>query len=292
MKLLYIFIFTTILCHLGFGQQELQLSNDRFTNIQFNPAQAGIYLDDQTYASGLLSYRNQWVGFEGAPSTYSLAADYYLKDYNLGLGLSVFNEQIGIDSKMEAAGNYSYRIRLNEGFLNLGIRTSYSRFQSSFSKIRNIQTGDIYDQNNNQFNIFSVGAGLMYHSENLRLGFSIPTMTVIATSDNAQFKQRHIYFHTAFKLGDPGDDFRIEPTLLFKYQEAVPIQAKIGAILWINERMTPGLHYRWGDAFALSFGWLLDDRLQLGVAYDFTVSDIRLVSDNSFEIQLGYLFRE
>ncbi len=292
MKQIYILILTALATSLCHGQQELQLSNDRFTYLQFNPAQAGIFMEKDAYASSYLSYRNQWLGFEGAPKTFSLATDYLLDDYNVGIGLNLYNEEIGIDSKIEAAANYSYRIKLDEGFLNIGLRTAYSSFGAQFSTIRNVEAGDIYDQGNNRINLFSIGAGLMYHSENLRIGVSVPSIAVIATSDNAQFKQRHVYLHTAFKLGDPGDDLRVEPSFLFKYQEAVPIQAKVGAILWINERITPGLHYRWGDAFALSFGWLLDDRLQLGLAYDFTVSNIRLVSENSFELQIGYVFRE
>jgi len=272
-----------------YGQQELQLSNDRFTLLQFNPAHAGIYNND-AYASGYLSYRNQWLGFEGAPKTYSFISDYLIEDYNIGLGLSLFSDNLGFDSKLEVAGNYSYRVNLDEGHVNFGIRTAYSRFGSEFSKIRNVESGDIYDQNNNLISIFSVGAGFMYHSENLRIGFSVPSIAVLAITPNTRFKERHFYFHGAFKLGDPGDFLRIEPTLLFKYQEAVPIQAKIGAVAWINESISPAIHYRWDDAFVLSLGWLLDDRLQLGLAYDLTTSKVRLVSDNSIEIQLGYIF--
>lgn len=271
------------------AQQEFQMSNDRFTLLQFNPAHAGIYQQD-AYASGYLSYRNQWLGFEGAPKTYSLITDYLIEDYNVGLGLSFFSDQIGLDSKLEVAGNYSYRIDLEEGYLNMGLRTAFSRFGSEFNRVRNVEAGDVYDQGNASVSLFSVGAGVMYHSENLRIGFSVPSIAVVSTTNNNRFKERHIYVHTAFKLGDPGDFLRIEPSLLFKYQRAVPVQAKLGAIAWINESMSPGIHYRWDDALVLSFGWLLDERLQLGVAYDFTISDIRLVSDNSFEIQLGYIF--
>ena len=276
-------------CVTSQAQQELQLSNDRFTLLQFNPAHAGIYHDD-AYASGYLSYRNQWLGFEGSPKTYSFLTDYLIEDYNVGLGLSLFSDNIGLDSKLEVAGNYSYRIDLNEGFLNFGIRTAFSSFGSEYGKVRNVEAGDIYDQVDARISIFSVGAGLMYHSENLRIGFSVPSIAVFANTENSRFKERHIYFHTSAKLGDPGDFFRLEPTLLFKYQQAVPIQAKIGVIGWINESITPGIHYRWDDALVFSLGWLLDDRLQLGLAYDFTISRLRLVSDNSFEVQLGYRF--
>ena len=273
------------------AQQELQLSNDRFTLLQFNPAHAGI-LDDDAYASAYLSYRNQWLGFEGAPKTYSLITDYLLEDYNVGLGLSLFSDNIGLDSKLEVAGNYSYRVNLNEGFLNFGIRTAYSSFGSEFNAIRAVDAGDIYDQGNDQISIFSVGAGIMYHSENLRIGISVPSIAVLANTENSRFKERHIYFHSSAKLGDRGDFIRVEPTILFKYQRAVPIQAKIGAIAWINESISPAVHYRWDDALVFSLGWLLDERLQLGLAYDFTISELRLVSDNSFEIQLGYTFKD
>ena len=97
----YIYIGCCILLSINLiSQQELLFSNDRYNILSFNPAISGVF-DDDTYAKANISYRNQWQGFDGAPLTINGGLEYFLDDNNIGLGLTIFNDQIGIDSKFE-----------------------------------------------------------------------------------------------------------------------------------------------------------------------------------------------
>lgn len=275
------------------AQQELLFSNDRYNILSFNPGQAGVFDNDETYASAGLAYRNQWLGFKGAPVTMNGAIDYLLSDANIGLGLTIFNDQIGIDSRIEIAGNYSYQIKTRDGLFSGGIRTAYTTVSSDFTKVQNVTAGDIYDDVNEQFSIFSVGVGFVYQEENIILGLSVPNVAAFSTDPRfTNFKKQHLHANVSFKLGDYTDDLRIEPSLLFKYQPAVPIQAKIGVFAHLNNTITPGLHYRSDDAVAFSLGVNFDESYSIALAYDLTLSKIKNVSNNTLELYLGYKFLE
>jgi type IX secretion system PorP/SprF family membrane protein len=53
------------------AQQDPMVSQYMFNGLYLNPAYAGSH----DYWSSTLSYRSQWVGFDGAPETFIASAD-------------------------------------------------------------------------------------------------------------------------------------------------------------------------------------------------------------------------
>ena len=286
-----VLIFTLILDEVA-AQQELLFSNDRYNILSFNPSIAGAFEETETIALANISYRNQWLGYEGAPKTINGSFDFILKDANIGLGLTLFNDRIGADSKFEIAGNYAYQIKTRDGIIAGGIRTAFTQIYSDFNKIKNVDSGDIYDSSEERISIFSAGLGFMYMEEDIKFGVSIPNLATFSNSNrNNNFKVRHLYVNASFRLGDYTDDFRVEPSILFKVEKSVPLQAKIGVFAHINNSFVPGIHYRTDDAVALSLGTLLYGQFEMALAYDITLSQIRTVSNNTLELFLGYRFK-
>lgn len=289
------YIVISLLLFLGINltaQQELLFTNDRYNMLVFNPAITGVFDEQNTYARANLAYRNQWLGFEGAPTTVNAGAEYFLEESNVGLGMTLFNDKIGVDSKLEVSGNYSYHIKTRDGIISGGLRTAFTQIRSDFTKVQNVASGDLYDDQLESISVFSVGVGFMYIEEDLKVGVSIPNIAAFSSSSRfKEFKERHLYVNTSFKLGDYTDDFRFEPSILFKLQKAVPIQAKIGLFGYINNKFIPGIHYRTDDALAFSLGVRLQDQFDIAIAYDWTLSKIRKVSNNTLELFLGYRFQ-
>ena len=56
------------------------------------------------------------------------------------------------------------------------------------------------------------------------------------------------------------------------------------------ENFAVGGHYRSSDALALSAEFHVNKNIRLGMAYDFTLSEIRKHSDGSLEFLVGYRF--
>src|SRR5690606_19799535 len=83
-----------------------------------NPAYAG--LNNNLNAS--ISFRKQWAGFEGSPTTYNINGHTSLLDNRMGIGLMVVSDKIGINNNTEVHGTYAYRIDLDQKYLSFGLQ--------------------------------------------------------------------------------------------------------------------------------------------------------------------------
>jgi len=268
------------------GQQEIILTKYSFNELFFNPAFAGSTGENQ--GSITLQYRNQWFGVEGAPKTVLAAGEYSFFNNKLGLGLTIGQESIGINSNTEASLNTAYRIEVGEGFLSGGIRTGFSYINSDFTKLNIKDQGDVFNSDFEKLSMFSVGAGLFYHQDEMQIGFSLPN--IVSISNGTIKKTRHFYGHMELKIGDEYSSILWQPDLLIKYEKSVPLQLTLGVQAWLKRRFAPGIHYRVGESVALSFEVAIDNKFSLTTAYDFTANDLRDYSSGSIELMLTYKF--
>ena len=287
---LYIMVIYT---HLWVGclvaQQEMILTKYTYNSLLFNPAYAGSHGYGQ--GTAILQYRNQWIGLEGAPTTYLIAGEASVAKDKVGVGLSIGRERIGIDSRTDIAASYAYRTELGKGSLSAGIRTSFSQYRSDFSGIVNVEMNDpVYINPDARFGFFAVGAGLYYNAENAYIGISIPAATVISGSQGSSFSTRHLYMHAGMMLGNDYGTIQTEPSFLLAYQHAAPLQITLGLNLWYKQQFAIGGHFRSQDAFALSSEMFLQQQYRIAIAYDFTISDIQRFSDGTFEVMMAYHF--
>lgn len=92
------------------AQQNAQFSQYMFNGLYINPAYAGY--KEQLYAHSF--YRMQWVGFPGAPKTFTIGVDGTANNDKMGLGLILANDKIGSANSTSAMFNYAYKIQTGE----------------------------------------------------------------------------------------------------------------------------------------------------------------------------------
>ena len=278
-----------LLPFLGIGQQDIILTNYNFNAMFFNPAAAGSTGEEA--GSAILNYRNQWMGIEGSPQTILLGGEVNLFNDRVGLGLTLGRESIGIDKRIDLATNYAYRVEMDDAYLSLGIRAAFHFFNSQVTDIRSTDVGDnVYDQGNQNFNVFSVGAGAYYYREIFFVGLAVPAIASINPNTDG-FKAPHYYLHTGaiFDLSEYSE-MQVEPSILVKYQNAAPLQITLGTKLWLRKEFNVGVHYRTSDAVALSMEFVISEKLSIAAAYDFTSSELRQEQDGTVELLVGYKF--
>ena len=86
--------FTVIITCMGYGLNAQQLpmySQFYWNDFAINPAYTGLTGSPRIQ----LGYRNQWSGFAGAPSTFTLGGHTLLKKQNIGLGGMLFLDDNG-----------------------------------------------------------------------------------------------------------------------------------------------------------------------------------------------------
>ena len=107
------------------AQQLPQLSQYMINDFSVNTAVAGMH----DYYQIKTSVRNQWVGINDAPKT-TLLSIYGKNSENVGLGGSVFNDQVGPTSRAGASLTYAYHFNLNRDLrLALSLSGGFTQFK-------------------------------------------------------------------------------------------------------------------------------------------------------------------
>src|SRR5688572_90326 len=115
--LIVCFITSTVL-----AQQDPLYSQYINNPFVLNPAYAGMTNNLNTS----VSYREQWTGLEGNPTTLNANGDVSLSGNRMGAGLMIVSDKIGSTSVNEFYGSYAYRIRLvRNTTLSFGLQAGF-----------------------------------------------------------------------------------------------------------------------------------------------------------------------
>lgn len=301
---MFLVLAATCLFSLAWGQQEQLYTMFMYNKLGLNPAYAG-YKGTPCLTA---IYRNQWMGFEGSPETKLLSFNAPLSNERLGLGFIVNQHSIGISKRLTFDGIYAYRIPMGKGTLSLAAQASGRNLEVDYTSplIRAVQDLSIdpgVEQSRDNKFLLNFGAGIYYADDFFYAGISAPRLmdSDIDFDDNELFvarEVRHIYLMTGvvipltYKLD-------LIPQVLVKYAEASPMDFDLNASLSWRKKYTVGMTYRTGGAtedIAESIDLMASAKiargLMLGVAYDFTLSEIRNYSSGSLEVVLSYCFGE
>lgn len=287
---------------LAFGQQEQLYTMFMYNKLGLNPAYAGYH--DHTCLTGI--YRNQWLGFEGAPVTEMFSFQTPLSGQRIGIGMNLAHHKIGITESLTADFIYAYRIPVGNGTLSLGAQASLRNLTVDYTDpslvaVQNIQIDPSVDIARESKFIANFGAGLYYNTDKFYAGIS---STRLMNSDidfetNNLFtsrERRHFYFMTGITL-PLGFNVDLLPQVLVRYVDAAPVDFDINMSMIWKRYYTLGLTFRTGGAED-DLGESIDlmasaevlPGLLLGLSYDFTLSELRNYSDGSIEVVLRYCF--
>ena len=121
----------------GVNAQQLPMYSQFYWNdFAINPAYTGL----TGSARIQLGYRNQWSGFSGSPSTFTLGGHTLLKKQNIGLGGMLFLDDTGGALKQTGAMlNYSYILKLSKSSkLSIALSGVINQYSYDGSSIENI----------------------------------------------------------------------------------------------------------------------------------------------------------
>jgi type IX secretion system PorP/SprF family membrane protein len=296
----FIVIFTVLFSAFSYAQQDAQYTQYMYNTVSVNPAYAG--------SRGLFSatglYRSQWVGFDGAPTTMTFTFNSPISK-NVGLGMSIVQDEIGPSTEQHFFVDFSYTITTSEkGKLAFGIKGGAHILDVDFTKVGGSQ-GDVKFENNidNRFSP-NVGAGAYYFTDKFYLGLSAPNLLATEHFEKASLNsntQQVSYLATertnlyliAGYVFDLGATTKLKPAALIKSVQGAPLQVDLSANFLFNNKIRLGAAYRWSAAMSFLAGFQLSDGLLLGYAYDIDTTDLSNYNSGSHELFLRYeLFKE
>lgn len=266
------------------AQQEPQYTQNQFNNnLEINPSYAGVFDD----ASMGLRYRNQWLGFDGAPTSIGLTGESRIYKDRLGIGLSIINDKIGAINSTSADINVSSHIRVSQtGKIALGLKIGFDLIKSDFSLLTNIDPTDPLYQNTSA-SLFYQGLGALYYTDKMYIGISCPRILSFESSSiRTKISKPHYFLYGGYRI-ELDDGFELRPAVLSKYQAEAPFEVDFAMDVWFKQKLGFGASYRTNDAVTIMIKMNIQN-LYIGYSYDMTVSGLRTLNTGTHEVYIGY----
>ena len=272
------------------GQQDRTYSNYLLNAYYFNPAIAG----STGGSTANLSYRNQWVGFDGAPKSIMANVSGSIKNEGkIGYGVTIMSEKTGVTNNTSFLLTYAQHFKLNDKLkIGLGLQTGYLQHRVKLYSINVADQGDdVFTGNILSENGLDLNAGINLYSENLYLMASIKHLInndMGFSSYNSRLEKQY-NFIGGYKFSFEKQKIDLEPSLLVIAMSNIPIQYSPMVKMTYNKAYWSGVSYTVSESVGLSLGYLLKERLNIGYTYNFAVSKLNNYNSGTHEFTLSYI---
>jgi type IX secretion system PorP/SprF family membrane protein len=292
--------------NLAFGQQLPLYSQYLYNKFLINPAVAG----SDGYTSFNLTAREQWVGYSGAPRTFSfsfqtrlLKKSYILKqtrvkrqvyrpksDGKVGLGGYIFSDKNGLVQRTGFQASYSYHMWLqNSTQLSMGLALTGYHYKIDEKQINFEDPNEPWLNNNLRRGIFvpDVTFGAYLLNARYSFGFSADQLSEasakIGSDAYRNFRMsRHYYLFGSYDFSS-GKTTIFQPSFLLMMSEQLKPQADIGVTYLYNQDFWAGLAFRTSGALIANIG-VKYNNIFIGYAFDFTLQEIQRITYGTHEI--------
>jgi type IX secretion system PorP/SprF family membrane protein len=300
-KVIVVVVLFFIVVPKAVSQQIAQYSQYLFNPIYINPAYTG-YKNDLFIQS---FYRKQWVGLEGSPESFGVAADAMLNSQSVGIGMVAMADNLGLQSTQSLYANLAYHLQVGyDSYLSFGTGVGFVNYRMK-SELYDPTILDDPTLNLGLGNIIypDLRVGLLFYSEYLFAGVSVDqALENILNIDNVDLvvaPKRSL----SFSLGgiiDVTDRLLIKPSFFSMFDFKANRRLDFNLFFMYDESIGLGLGHRRsikffqkdlaGDksiAFILNTEIRLGEHLRLGYSYDYPMSGFW--NYESHEISLGFL---
>jgi type IX secretion system PorP/SprF family membrane protein len=283
----------------GKAQQQSLYTNYLLNSYAYNPAVAGA----QPYLQANMSYRNQWVGFDGAPKT-ALVSLYgpLKKQKNIALGGMIVSDKTGLITTNSGYLTFAYHVKLNKKTkLGFGLSGGMKQYTVRLYDVKAYDKGDDYLTGSTlNANVFDANAGIYLHGERFFMGLSSMNMlnNKIPWKNPTGTLVPHWYGVIGYNI-KLSKDLAFQPSILCKYNNrdlfgkykvSLPVQLEYSGKLSYKNMIWIGGNYRTDDAVSFLAGITVIKKLNIAYSYDYSLSTIKKYNQGGHEICLNYNF--
>jgi type IX secretion system PorP/SprF family membrane protein len=280
----------------AWGQNQFHLGQYMIHQPFINPAA----ITASEHLNAALFYRNQWMGFEGAPEVGGLNVNMPLgAEKNNYIGLTVIRDQIGINTSHQISGTYAYRIRTgNYARLSFGMSATLNLLQSDLNALLIQDAADpLFQANSPTFAMPNFKFGVYFQRKRFYAGLSLPNILEnsviyadgIAPVTEFDFNSMHYYLHAGYKWR-MGEKHALNTSFLVKEVGGAPVQGDVNIQAMFNDRFGIGTSWRSsGEVLGILTVNVVPEFL-ISYAYEFNYGRIGTYSSGSHEILMVYRF--
>lgn len=272
----------------SYGQQQIQramYSQYGFNPMASNPSYQAVTENAQVMALS----RFQWVGFEGAPKTFTFAATVPLANRKTSLGLMAVNDKVGVEQETSAFVNLARSIQLTaDSYLAVGFSAGTGLYTSNFSDLSNVDPLFVNDRTWRG----NLGAGVSYYTKKFYLGASIPYLYNFDLSSGSQRAELDSdYYLMSYYEFSLAYNFKVRPSTFIRYAPGQPIVVDGNLKCFIGETgkgVWLGAGYRSNAAVNAMFQLDVTSKIQVGYSVDFATNKLYTRQSGTHEVALSY----
>jgi type IX secretion system PorP/SprF family membrane protein len=285
-----------------FAQQDMQYTQYLFNYLAVNPAYAGYKEVTNIQAFS----RVQWVGWNGAPSIYSLSVDGTAAANDVvGWGTQLVNEQMGAHNLVSLFGTYAFRIRLNQrdDRLSFGLSAGVTQWQLNRSKLTTNNNGvwdNIYTYYTRPEWRPDFRVGVYYNTPFFYAGVSATNLFANFSGD---IRSPHLYMSVGGFIS-LSNSIGLKPSFIYRNDLKGPGNLDVNLLALLLKQLWIGVTYRTGiyigqevrarevesiqttNALAFMMELFVIKNVQIGYSYDLSVTGIGW--PGSHEISFSY----
>jgi type IX secretion system PorP/SprF family membrane protein len=266
MRKLYIIIVAALLSAYCYGQQDPLYAQYLTNPMIFNPAYVGL----NNSFNGAVSFRNQWAGFEGAPSTVNFSAHSSLADNKVGVGVMFIRDRAGLLKNNELELLSSYKLQFDKYTLSFGMQLGFLNSTYRYSDVTLPNPNDpAFPTNDIRFSWPSIGVGAILQGEQFIVGLSVPRMSKVKGGDtNFLLQSQHLYLYGAY-VHYIGTRLRLKPAVLFRGVKGAPIATDLNFNINVDTKYSAGVFMRNFKSYGvLVQAWVLNNKVRFGYAFE------------------------
>ncbi len=306
MRQLLLFILSVCSMQSIIAQQEVLYTQYMFNALALNPGYAG----NREFNMNV-TYRQQWTELQGSPRTMLLTLEKGIHKKNIGLGLHITRDEIGLQKHLSPFLSVAYRIRVSEKTtLSSGIGIGFSQYQLDGTRFITGSSGDPVLQAKLTSTILMDGKfGFYLSNDDFYIGLSAANLfnnNVNYSGDkrNIIVPQKRHYFLMAGVVIPLSEKIKLYPSFLLKENFNQPTNADLNAFILLDGKIWIGGSYR------SSLNFIRKDSLQqdlvrraaaaasvqiypargmrIGYSYDFSIGGLNTYFGGTHEVSIGY----
>jgi type IX secretion system PorP/SprF family membrane protein len=276
------------------AQYDAQFSQYFMAMGYYNPGYAGTSGDLNVF--GL--HRRQWIGMPGAPQTSFISIDMPLliEKVNMGLGITLFTETIGLFNNSHVSGQFAGKQDLYGGTLSLGAQIGLASISFDGTKaifgdgesVYHNQEDDAIPKTEVNGMAFDINVGLYYAHKKFYVGIAFTHLLKpqLELDENISTYIGRAYNLTGgYNIQLKNPLFELQPSVFMK-TDLQSFQLDLTARVTYNKMFSGGLSWRGYEGIVMlgaSF-----ENITVGYAYDFPTGPLLKASSGSHELMIRY----
>lgn len=305
--------------------QDKILLDQYFQNLPaFNPALTG----SNDFLDVRMGYRQQWMGFDGAPRTMYLSGYGALNNKEApsfqrhsirtsglndnsskpvsgipalkqGVGGNLEIDEQGPFSQTEVNLNYAVHIPISyRTYLSFGLAPGIYNAKVDFNKVdvKDAETDPTYQDllgNGESSTFFQLSGGISLYSDRFYAAYSMMELTHSLISGNETLNNDGGSVRHQVMGGYRfylNQDFEFVPNAFVRMEKAMPLLWDAGARVQYKGQFWMGASYRNDNSLIGMVGLLYNDMIRIGYSYGHKTSGTDTFSSGSHELVLGIQF--